>query len=948
MEKTMSSTTSELLKAGAGSGKTTSLVDRVFKTSLELLEDPYKKIVVCTFTKKSTAELKERLIKKACEAQNEALMEYLSSPSLLISTLHGVFGQFLKKYSFHEGVDPSFQILPKQEEDGISSNILKEILKNYDKTVLKNQGFKDILTMCQAYSLSRDAFGEALKPFHKEEVREIYTDFYKKIKAHSPEDKVFKELSLRPEQFCIEELSKEALKTLKEFFSTQDRKKISQQLSYKAWENVHEHYQYFKPIFENFYELLFLEKQKKSLLSYSDLEALCLKITTKKPELAKDFSKQYQYWFIDEYQDTSPLQVKILKNLVGKSQEFCVGDPEQSIYLFRGARAEVFKEKEKTSKKLPPLSYNYRSNGSLVSFFNDFFSHLKPPIQIGREGTFSYEPVVTVGRFALKEDEAQQLVSQVLKIKNKNQEHSICVLCRTRDKAYEVAKLLKRHQINSFLNLSETFYEKRVVIDALSFLKFLVNPHNHENLLLLLRSPWCRISDQDLVSYLDKAQNSLWKELENVQNPVVEALKMALEKTQQKGLSFGFEWGLLKLGFLDFSSHLDPSGSHERALWRVLYGLKKQESSPNFNALSFIQDLKSDTAAESEDMVDVDVVQVMTIHAAKGLQFDHVLIPNLSQSPVSHREQILFDEEKKRWSVKAFDFSGREKTYLLPDKSILDKKKEEESKEEKRIFYVAFTRAKESLYLSWSGRANANCVGRHIISYFEKIPQGVHEKKNYKLQVMDKCEETSEAFDGKKKKEFMEPLEAVEVFIKKQETPPLFLKPSQRDMKSIPPETLVHAAQRGLKVHKLLEVLSYEKDFDLSKAAWISKEERPSFEKARDYVLNLENPPLKKFLTLNQGHSEWGFQLEIKGRILRGRVDFWAEDEDSIWIIDYKSGDEKLIDETFLQLEYYALFFHRKFSKKIQLSAVYPLLEKSFVRPAPLEKEILQKLQIET
>ncbi|MCB0351842.1 MAG: UvrD-helicase domain-containing protein, partial [Bdellovibrionales bacterium] len=138
--------------------------------------------------------------------------------------------------------------------------------------------------------------------------------------------------------------------------------------------------------FFNKFELLakkfvnkYLEYKKKlSKLEMQDLELISHLILNQESSLGEAFAQEWDYWLIDEYQDTSPLQEALLKKLIGKSPSYIVGDPQQSIYLFRGARSEVFARKEQELiNKRERLSKNYRSYSELLSFINDLFSHFE-------------------------------------------------------------------------------------------------------------------------------------------------------------------------------------------------------------------------------------------------------------------------------------------------------------------------------------------------------------------------------------------------------------------------------------------------------------------------------------------------------------------------------------------------------------------------------------------
>ena len=459
----MPSTSSEILRAGAGSGKTTALVQRVFEKSLSLIEDKNpKSLIVCTFTRKATQELKERLLEKACLAENEKLIEYFSSSSFLVSTIHGVLSLFLKQYGFHLGLEPSFEIMSSFQEELISKQVLREVLLLEDPHLLQYESFSSLLLSCKKYSETKMSFKEDISFFQKEDILKMYKKYYKDLSLQFEQENLddlcqfFSKLSEDSEAYKMEdflalykktrpkgELLKSVKKELENSFVLDQKKALSAIEMQKRFEKVA----------SLFTKKLFEKKISQSLLTYSDLETFSFELLKQKPHIGKLFSKTYDSWFIDEYQDTSPLQVKLFEGLKGGAFDFCVGDPNQSIYFFRGARYEVFEQKEKVSKTNPPLLKNYRSNPSLVAFFNDFFqnSHTISKVQVGRKGLLKEDPVVFFGDFEKEDGELQSILHHILRLKKgkkqdqgskKNKENealkqdSIAVLCRTEDVAY--------------------------------------------------------------------------------------------------------------------------------------------------------------------------------------------------------------------------------------------------------------------------------------------------------------------------------------------------------------------------------------------------------------------------------------------------------------------------------------------------------------------------------
>ena len=119
-------------------------------------------------------------------------------------------------------------------------------------------------------------------------------------------------------------------------------------------------------------------KEAQGMVTLSDLENQVAEILEKSPYLGKIFSENFEFWLVDEFQDTSSQQLKILNHLIGNRPRFVVGDPQQSIYLFRGAEAQIFMEEweriSSTQGRNSLLEVNYRSQGSLLQFFNEVMS----------------------------------------------------------------------------------------------------------------------------------------------------------------------------------------------------------------------------------------------------------------------------------------------------------------------------------------------------------------------------------------------------------------------------------------------------------------------------------------------------------------------------------------------------------------------------------------------
>src|SRR5690606_9960341 len=139
----------------------------------------------------------------------------------------------------------------------------------------------------------------------------------------------------------------------------------------------------------------------------------------------------------------------------------------------------------------------------------------------------------------------------------------ICVLARKNDILKRFSQYCDSLGIATHLHTASGFYDRREINDALSFLKFLVNPHDNLNFLTLLRSPWCRIPDRILIEWTKGKPKSLWAFVVNSENPVIQWLKSVYELQDEMGTSSVFERCLIERGLFDLSHLHDSSGRRE-------------------------------------------------------------------------------------------------------------------------------------------------------------------------------------------------------------------------------------------------------------------------------------------------------------------------------------------------------------------------------------------------
>ena len=747
---------SQLVKAGAGTGKTESLVREVYDLfkKYRKLEGRNPNLIVCTFTRKACQEMKERLFKKAIEvlAKNETLaitkeksreekqvfqkeknntlenpsffLNYIQSPSLYISTIDGILNLFLKRYGNRFDLSPDFQLYHGQANERLFDSMTEEFIFKKNFSILRKIPYSFLKELFLFYFKCRLKYGEV--SFYDE----------KNFEGFNQQKNMFLEMERllktgAKKQFDIAKIKqhfgthKSLLKKLLNGNTDEMKKLFEEEESFKAEE--------FVPLFKEFdragkeFFLSFIEKKKnKSFLDMDDLLLFSLALLREKPKTAQDFSKEWDYWLIDEYQDTSWIQEQIISQITGFKNVFCVGDPAQSIYLFRDADPHVFKRREVSlGNKIRKLNTNYRSSASLIYFYNDFFPEDKGFMKIKPPENKQFhvnEPCVYFLTYEKSKNQnnkpqaLQALGYYIQRLKTKGFSYSdIVVLSSKNDHLIEVADYLRGHNIPLMLYSSKNFAQKRLILDALFLLKFLINPYDDTNLKALLRTPYFYLSDQELADsshdHFELCNNkepiSFWSFVKDYfsDRMFIKSLNLYLNVKNKQGLVKGFEKALMNSGFMDLSYFQDPTGSSESNLWKFLYLLNRDSSSPLKLFYSLMREADEEANdKEAPSCEDSESIKLMTIHKSKGLEFRNVIVMDFSignsllRSGDKAKNSIIYDEVKQKMSF-AVPIGGRDNLKIRSyGHKVYNKSKEEEKLlERERLFYVAMTRAKQNL-----------------------------------------------------------------------------------------------------------------------------------------------------------------------------------------------------------------------------------------------------------
>lgn len=510
-------------------------------------------------------------------------------------------------------------------------------------------------------------------------------------------------------------------------------------------------------------------KEMRNLLEFSDLEHLTLQLFLEQPDICEGYREKYCEILMDEYQDTNGLQEAIFA-CISKQKMFMVGDMKQSIYRFRGGDPSIFKEKSirfqngASGQCRIVLSKNFRSRAEVLQSVNDLFecvmSEAVGELEYSEDqrlypGDLSYEPRNTVchgyqSEFYLLETQPEQdeeaeeeldktrlearfvaekireMIQRGYQVRDMETGRYRTLQCRdvvilassVKSISAVYTEELKRGGMDAFAETSDYFEQSEVQL-MLSLIKIIHNPLQDIPLLGVLRSPICRLTEDQLARIRLLSRGSFYEALCSMatlerDDPAVGLCAEFLERLRRwRDYSRYMPvdkliWTLYEeTDFYNFMGALQ-GGEQAQANLRLLFERAKQYESSGYQGLfNFIryvgrlQQQNSDLAGAKLVGKHHDVVRIMTIHKSKGLEFPVVFLVGGSKrfgaGPSGQR--ILLHKD---WGF-GLQYMNREESYVMDTLStqfIRFMQRKEELSEEMRKLYVALTRAKEKLIVT--------------------------------------------------------------------------------------------------------------------------------------------------------------------------------------------------------------------------------------------------------
>lgn len=415
-----------------------------------------------------------------------------------------------------------------------------------------------------------------------------------------------------------------------------------------------------------------------NLVDFDDLLALPYQILEENSALREEISQKYQFIMVDEYQDTNELQLRLLKQLCSTHNNLCVvGDDDQSIYGWRGANVQNILNFENifANTKIVTLEENYRSTNEILKAANELISHNRQRHEKKLISTIGSGEAVRVMYSHDENEESARIAGEIKKLVESGTNPSdIAILFRINALSRSIEEGLIRNSVPYRLVDSVGFYERLEIKDAIAYLRLIINPYDDFSLRRVINKPKRGIGKVALEKLESASANqSIFALLESIDENQMAAIVgkksasllvkfvadihelVALQSSEKLIDKFEELIGLRK-------SYLESDEEERVQNLDELYGLVREFSAQVGANLS--EFLAESALSSDQDSIGTSVVNLMTIHAAKGLEFDHVFVVGL--------EDGFFP--------------------LLGDTT--------DQEEERRLGYVAFTRAKKGLFLS--------------------------------------------------------------------------------------------------------------------------------------------------------------------------------------------------------------------------------------------------------
>ncbi|WP_342490298.1 DNA helicase PcrA [Bacillus sp. FSL R5-0443] len=632
-----------LLMAGAGSGKTRVLTHRIAYLMAEKHVAPWN-ILAITFTNKAAREMKERV---------ESILGP-GADEIWISTFHSMCVRILRRDIDRIGINRNFSILDTADQLSVIKGILKE--RNIDPKKFDPRSILGSISSAKNELIEPEEFAKTAGGYYDQVTSDVYTDYQKKL-------------------------------------------------------------------------------LKNQSLDFDDLIMTTIKLFERVPEVLEFYQRKFQYIHVDEYQDTNRAQYLLVKQLAARLENICVvGDSDQSIYRWRGADiANILSfEKDYPSANVIMLEQNYRSTKRILQAANEVIKNNsnRKPKNLWTENDEGIKLSYYSGDNEF--GEGQFVAGKIYELHSSGRRKlsDIAILYRTNAQSRVIEETLLKSGLNYNIVGGTKFYDRKEIKDILAYLRLVSNPDDDISFTRIVNVPkrgvgatslekiasyaamngmsmFQAVKQVDFIGVSAKAANALdgfgamIENLTNMQDylSITELTEEILEKTEYREM-------------LKAEKSIEAQSRLENIDEFLSVTKNFEQKSEDKSLVAFLTDLAliadiDQLDQKEEESGGKDAVTLMTLHAAKGLEFPVVFLMGMEEGVFPHSRSLM---------------------------------EEAEMEEERRLAYVGITRAEEELYLTNAkmrtlfGRTNMNPESRFIREIPGDLLENLNEKKTPRMQ----------------------------------------------------------------------------------------------------------------------------------------------------------------------------------------------------------------------
>jgi ATP-dependent exoDNAse (exonuclease V) beta subunit len=725
------------VSAGAGTGKTAVLVER-FVRAIDSGVD-VGSILVITYTERAAAELRSRIRARLAELGRRELTRELDGA--WISTIHGFCLRLLKQHPFAAGLDPRFRVLDESQAAVLRAEAFEAALTEFcggeqpDRlALLATYGSAALRRMLTSVYETLRAAGRGLElpigdaPGVDEAVARV-------VAAAGESDEAARLVELlgrRPQPEALLDLSGYAVKGDDDYEEARNALEQAALNAVAARDRA-----LLERLLQSFERSYQAAKDRESAVDFEDLQLRARNLLRDDAAIREREQLRFRQVCVDEFQDTNRLQCELI-DLIARGELFFVGDEFQSIYRFRHADVQVFKERREQVGEVLPLTQNWRSRPEVLAAVNELFG-----ATFGDE----FQKLVAAGRFpdpasgpavellvtdkasykdtgvTWRAGEAKAVARRVRELVDEGEAEpgEIVLLFAAGTDAEQYEEALRAVDLPTYRATGRGYFGQQQVVDLLGYLRLIHNRYDDEAFVTVLASPFVGVSNDGLVVLRRNAtrrplftavEKGLPEGLSERDRRLLQAFRQRYERLTALAGTVGLERLCEQIVVehdYDLAVLAQWDGRRRYANLRKLARLARSyEELRGADVEGFVRFVSEQDAAGVKELEAVaeeegaGAVRLLTIHAAKGLEFRVVVVADAGRERMSTRGEEIICLPDGRFGFKVVDpLTGRRVGAFEYD-AVRDAEEAAAESERLRLYYVAMTRAIDRLIVAGS------------------------------------------------------------------------------------------------------------------------------------------------------------------------------------------------------------------------------------------------------